>query len=524
MPADRVEAAVDAVRRSTLAAQGPRVPTMHTAVMCGLAENSALPSDLIDVLIRRGDGELLVDLTAREDLTAEQVQALAAAGSLLVLTCLVDAGRLPLPPELLDDEESLRTLAAWNGIPDDHLARLAAHPDGRIRESIAYEADRLPPDAVRALAADPDVDVVVGIAHCADLPEDLADSLARHPDRQVRSSLAANAATAPRVLARLADTGGDPPISTCGACRDNPGPATRCGDHEPGIAVIRDAALRNERTPADALVRHIDHPEANLRAAIAERPDLPPEYLAILADDIEDVVRAAVAGNPSSPGPLLRTLAQDRASSVRRGVAMNPEVPLDLLHDLAARTHLNLRAGVPRIQRTSIDGIRGLARSRTAQVRALAASRADLPEDLIRTLAADPDAGVAKQLADNPLLDADDLRLLVARHGPRIYSGVARNPNCPPELLHTMARNSATVAKALRDIAKHPATEPRTLLLCLTDREARAWAAGNPRLPTDTLLALLDDPEWTVADRAAANPALPPETMRALATGAPSAR
>ena len=497
----------------------PQHPFAHTASLCGLAENPALPPDLVDVLIQYGDEQILTDLATREDLTCRQIENLAASGNLLVVTSLVNAGCIPLPPELLDDEESLRTLALWNQISDIHLARLAQHPDRQIREAVAYEADRLPPDAVRALAADEDVEVVIGIAGCADLPEDLARSLAAHSDRAVRSALAANPATAPEVLGRLAEAGGYAPITSCGACRNNPVPGTRCSDHAAGVAVIQDAALRNEYTPADALASHIGHPDPSLRAAIAERTDLPPGLLTVLADDDENAVRAGVAANPACPTQLLRTLALERTTVVRRAVALNPQVPLDLLYDLAAHTRLNLRAGIPRIENATFDQIRGLARSRVAQVRALAASRTDLPEDLVKTLADDPDAGVAKQLADHPSLDADDVRLLVARHGPRIYSAAARNPNCPPELLHTMARNSATVPEALREIARHPAAEPRTLVLCLTDHQARPFAAAHPRLPTDTLTALLDDPDWAVANNAAANPSLPAETMRTRITG-----
>ncbi|HET9170654.1 MAG TPA: hypothetical protein VFN97_14535 [Actinospica sp.] len=487
----------------------------HTAVLCGLAENRALPHELLDVLIRDGDEQMLTDIAAREDLTGRQIENLAASGSLSVITSLVHAGHMPLPPDLLDDEQSLRTLALWNQIPETHLPHLASHPDPQIREAVAQEADRLPPDAVRTLAADQAVAVVIGIAGCADLPEDLARALAAHPDRAVRSALATNPSATPDVLGSLAETGGHPPITTCGACRNNPAPSARCGDHAAGIAVIQDAALRNEHTPTRALALHIGHPDPSLRATIAERTDLPPELLTILADDIEDAVRAGIAANPACPTRLLRTLAHDRATVVRRAVALNPQVPLDLLYELAARTRLNLRAGIPAIENATLDQIRDLARSRIAQVRALAASRTDLPEDLVRTLADDPDPGVAKQLADHPSLDADDVRLLVARHGPRVYSAAASNPNCPPELLHTMTRNSATVPKALRDIARHPAAEPRTLLLCLTDPQARPHAAAHPHLPAETLTALLDDPEWAVANNAAANPSLPTETMRA---------
>ena len=48
-----------------------------------------------------------------------------------------------------------------------------------------------------------------------------------------------------------------------------------------------------------------------------------------------------------------------------------------------------------------------------------------------------------------------------------------------------------------------------------TARHGR-FAAANPNLPADALVALLDDPEPAVASQAAANPALPLGTMRTL--------
>lgn len=245
------------------------------------------------------------------------------------------------------------------------------------------------------------------------------------------------------------------------------------------------------------------------RAAVAAREDLPPTLLTRLADDFEGFVRTTVAENPSTPSDTLRRLARDHSVKVRRAVGSNPNIPLDLLFDLAPRTRLPLR--LPRINRATEHELRGIATSRSAQVRALAAARPDLPDDLRRKLTDDPDPGVAKHLADRPHLNADDLRLLAARHGPRLYSAIARNPNCPPELLHTMAGNSQTVQKALREIARHPGAEPRTLMLCLADQEARHQAAAHPALPPEALISLAESPDHRIAYTAAANPSLPVE-------------
>lgn len=480
--------------------------------------NPALPGHLLDLLIDQVDAAVLQDIAQRTDLDDAQVEKLARRGDPDVFMTLIHSGKISVASGSQRlGFEVMHHLAERCLVPEPDLATYANHPDPRIRAALAAHP-RLPQELIAELAADPDVDVVAEVAGWAELPANLARTLARHPDRQVRAQLAANptGAVPGEVLADLVATDGTPRITSCPACRRDTTGTARCGDHAPGVEVIRMAALQNPGTPVEALIPLTDQVEPWARATIASRQGLPASALEHLADDMEALVREAVAENPDTPGHLLRRLAADQDRAVRRAVALNPAVPLDLLFDLAAHTRLNLRAGIPRIQHATEKELRGLAASRTAQVRALAASHPDLPEDLRERLTWDPDAGVAKNLVEHPALDADDLRLLAARHGPRLYSAIARNPNTPPELLHTMARNSAAVSKALQEIARHPAIEPRTLILALADPQARRDAAAHPALPADNLTALLDDPDSATVGAAAGNPSLPEPVMLEL--------
>jgi len=491
----------------------------HTPVLCGLATNPSLPAELVDVLIRDGDDEILTDLVERTDLTQAQTVALVARCDPRMIALLVRHGLAEAEPRHFDDPAiAIQLIGCGLGTPEI-LARLVHYPDPAIRRLVADEVTPLPEEFTRMFAADTDIRLVAAVAGCAELPADVARALARHPDREIRSELASNPSgtVPPDVLVELLTTGGDSPIATCGACRANPSPYERCRTHSAGLEVIRSYALRNESTPVIALLDYVDADDASDRAAVAAREDLPPSLLARLAEDVEDFVRITVAENPGTPADTLRALAYDTSVKVRRAAGSNPNIPLDLLFDLALRTRLPPR--IPRIDRATEPELRGIAASRSARVRALAAARPDLPDDLCAALTDDPDPGVAKYLADRPRLDADDLRLLAARHGPRLYSAIARNPNCPPELLHTMARNSQTVQKALREIARHPAAEPRTLILCLDDREARQQAAANPALAPDVLVALAESPDHRDAYTAGANPSLPVEWMRRTVTG-----
>lgn len=482
-----------------------------------MAANPALTRDLLDVLIDRGDAEVLGDLTERADLTPDQVAALVRHGGPPVVVSLVRCGHLAVDPELFEDPVLAWLLVLGNWGTPEQVARFAADPDPRVRAELARWVG-LPSRILHELADDPDIGVVAGVAGCASLPVEVAKRLAGHPDGEVRAELSSNPTQTvpPDVLVALL-TGGIGPIRTCPACRVQD-VAEPC-DHVAVIELARGYAIRNILTPTSALVGFADSSDASDRAAVAARADLPADVLARLAADDAAAVRATVAENPGTPPAVLRTLAHDHDKDVRRAIARNPAVPLEILYDLVVHNRLNLRARIPRIQAATDAELRGLSRSRAAQVRALVASREDLPERLRRRLLEDRDASVVKQLADHPAVDADDLRLLAARHGTRLYSAIARNPNCPPELLHTMARNSHGVEHALREIARHPAVEPRTLMLCLGHQAARGYAAAHPSVPGRVLAGLLEDAQRDIVYNAAANPSLPVEAMTRLVLG-----
>jgi hypothetical protein len=305
----------------------------------------------------------LADLVERTDLTEAQTAALVARCDPRMIALLVRHGLAEAEPRHFDDPAiAIQLIGCGLGTPEIPV-RLAQDPDGAIRRLVADEVRPLPDEIIRTFAADTDVRLVAAVAGWGELPDDITRALARHPDREVRSELASNPSgtVPPDVLVELLTTGGDAPITTCGACRANPSPDARCHRHSAGPEVIRSYALRNESTPVVALLEHVDADDASDRASLAAREDLPPTLLARLADDIEDFVRTTVAENPSTPADTLRTLARDTSVKVRRAVGSNPNIPLDLLFDLALRTRLPLH--IPRIDRATEHELRGIAAS-----------------------------------------------------------------------------------------------------------------------------------------------------------------
>ncbi|WP_086810436.1 hypothetical protein [Streptomyces reticuliscabiei] len=508
-------------------------------VLCGLAANTALPSELVDRLIEIAHadvdahadwvGNFADDLADREDLTHTQALALYARVPETGVR-LARGGRLTAADvdPAADPETALVLLDEGRGDPE--WARLlAADPVSERRQRLAACPD-LPPDVVETLAVDPDVRVVAELA--LEAPPEVAARLAAHPHAEVRRGTAWNEATPPAVLTALISGKGLPPARRCLVCDreqtpythdpdcertdcDPPSGASCDGSHESAVHDIRYAALRNPATPIEALVAFADHPSTFLRWALPGRPHLPQEVSRRLAVDPIPGIRADLAENPVIDDALMRALAEDEVADVRFRLALNPDVPLDVLVRLAATT--KLRAELPpRIAAASPAEVEKLARSTDAAVRMLVARRRDLPAGIRDALAADPDAKVLKTIAPHPGLSEAQLRAMVDRHGVRVLAKVATNPDAPGALLEYLTRHRPPVQKAFREIARHRHVTQHALLACLADHQARSMAAGHPALPPPAIVELLADDDPAVAHAAARNPSLPRAVMREL--------
>ncbi|WP_234382293.1 DUF2336 domain-containing protein [Streptomyces dysideae] len=498
-------------------------------VLCGLAANTALPSELVDQLIAVADDDIAADLADRADLSHAQVVALVSrveesAGRLAYAGRLTAADIDPVA----QPHAALALLHERAGSPE--WARLlAADPASERREKLAA-CSGLPPDVVETLAADSDVRVVAELALWT-TPE-VAARLAGHPHAEVRRAVAVNEATPPAVLAAMATGAGLPPAQWCLVCDREETPFMhdpRCrrldcdllpgascdGSHESTVHDIRRAALRNPATPAEAVVGFADHPSMLLRWALAARPDLPPEVCERLAVDAAPGVRADLAENPTIDDAVIRVLAGDRDHEVRRGLAHNPRVPLDVLTYLADNTKIGATL-LPRIAAASPVEVEELAQSPDPAVRMLLAQRRDLPAGIRDALAIDPDAKVVKSVAAHPGLSEAQLRAMVDRHGVQVVAKVASNPDATPALLEDLTRREPSVRKALREVARHRRATAPALLACLADNRARPIAAGHPSLPPQVVAELLTDTDGQVVEAAAANPSLPFAVMSEL--------
>ena len=388
----------------------------------------------------------------------------------------------------------------------------------------------LPGDVAQTLASDPEVRVVSELALWA--PAGIAAQLAMHPHAEVRRAVAANEATPPAVLAALLTGYGLPKASSCPVCEQEsipfvhdrecersdcalPPGASCDGSHESTVHEIQQMALGNPATPTVAVAEFVGHPSLLLRRELAARTDLPPHLYARLAEDPIPWVRSTLAENPAIGEGMIRVLANDRGHDVQRRLAHHPCVPLDVLDHLAGATRIGSTL-LPRIASASAREVEEIAVSPNPTMRMLLAQRRDLPARIRDSLAADPDAKVVKSIAPHQGLSDAQLRDMLARHGVRVLVKIATNPDAPSALLEDLARHQPSAQKAFREIARHPNATAASLLISLTDHQARSRAARRSALPPAVLAELIDDDDWQVVEAAAANPALPHTVMSRL--------
>lgn len=152
----------------------------------------------------------------------------------------------------------------------------------------------------------------------------------------------------------------------------------------------------------------LDHPEVEVRRALAERTDLEPEILFFLARDPDTAVRRSIAVNATTPDKASLLLAADEDADVRSDLA---ERVGHVLPDLDAAQQekawrsihqvliLLARDQLPRVRRALSEALKSVPNA---------------PHDVVFTLAMDTEASVATPVLEfSPVLTEEDLKAVI---------------------------------------------------------------------------------------------------------------
>lgn len=152
----------------------------------------------------------------------------------------------------------------------------------------------------------------------------------------------------------------------------------------------------------------LDHPEVDVRRALADRTDLEPEILFFLARDPDTNVRRSIAANAMTPEKASLLLAADEDGDVRSELAdrvgrVLPGLPQGEQEKAWRTVHqvliLLARDQLPRVRRALSEALKTVPNA---------------PHDIIFTLATDTEATVATPVLEfSPVLTDEDLKAVI---------------------------------------------------------------------------------------------------------------
>lgn len=287
------------------------------------------------------------------------------------------------------DHESARIDLAYALVtnpatPGDAVAGYAEHPTAYVRWALAERPD-LPRHSYAMLAADPAPAVRAAVAENQAIDELLIRSLAGDDTPEVRRRLAHNPAIPLDVLARIA-------------------PITKIGS----TLLPRIAAAHPDEIPT--LARS---PVPELRMMLAERQDLPPAVVNLLAEDPDAKVLKSLTRNSRLTDEQLRAIVTRHGVRVVAAVARNPSCSPQLLHDLAAHNPPVQKALRAIAAHPNADAAALLQCLPDRQARPIAARHPALPAAAITQLLHDPDERVVEAAAANPSLPRPAMECLI---------------------------------------------------------------------------------------------------------------
>jgi hypothetical protein len=235
-------------------------------------------------------------------------------------------------------------------------------------------------------------------------------------------------------------------------------------------------SLAQDRTTSPAALYELAaDPSAQVRAAVAARPDAPAEALRPLARDRDRTVRQAVAQNPAtSQGNLLR-LVGDADRWVRWAVAANP-------------------ACDARVRQVMV-------KAQDKELRGLLAEMRSLEPELAEILVRDASPEVRERLARHTY-DPEIISALLEDRTVRVRKGLAINEQTTAEQRHVLAQDSSPDVRAA--LVRAVELDEADLRSLLDDRsvEVRRSMATSAVTPQHVRQALEDDADETVAEDA----------------------
>jgi hypothetical protein len=316
----------------------------------------------------------------------------------------------------------LRGAALATAGSDATRMRLVESPWPEVRHAVA--AATRTPDALAALARDPDRLVRRAVATRRDASPQVLDALATDGERGVRLACARNPTTPARALVRLALD----PYARSGLGRNPRTP--------PALLAALDLLMHGDRE-----TRKVDPLDEPTPRAHVDELDLYDEVTTLPA---YSALRKGLVGNHAFPVVALDAQLAGGGGMTAFTMAHRAWLPGSTLQRVARDAYAYARAGVASRPETPAALVEELARDPSEIVRRAAAESRALASETLRELCRDRDQGVRAAAASNGRLPVDELAGLATDSSPDLRCSVASNPQVPPALLVQLARDPSS--------------------------------------------------------------------------------
>ncbi|MEO7002827.1 MAG: hypothetical protein ABI068_13495, partial [Ktedonobacterales bacterium] len=242
-----------------------------------------------------------------------------------------------------------------------------------------------------------------------------------------------------------------------------------------------------------------------IRVGLALCPDTPVSILCDLATRKYKgwrEIRKRLALHPHMPPDILAMLANNCAGSTDRALAYNPHTPPPTLEKLAISSEATVRRAAARNVHTSSAMLEKLAHDREEIVRVAVATQRYTPAATLYLLAQDESPQVRMAVARNYHAPDNARDLLQRDADPKVRAALIRRKPHLPLLSPLLARADAGDMEAILALACHPYAPPDRLDLGYYESfdAIRLAIASNPRTPAAVLERLArayDDGERT---------------------------
>lgn len=376
--------------------------------------------------------------------------------------------------------------------------------------------------------------------------EEWLEKLALDPEPAVRVAVATNSSTPSGIFSSLAtDSNLDVSVAVAKA--------------------VQRSGISSETLDAVARSQH-----ANIRAAVAAKPDVSESALRKLIEDPEEPVRLVAARNGYTAGAsFLAALGMDHinkkfsvgqaSGAMLCALAEDATLSVDAIHSLAQSPLDEVRCSVAKNPATTSSTLANLMRDKSSEVRVAVAGHSMSSKEILAVLARDDVAEVRRAVAANPSASSQVLALLDRDRDEGVALEVAVHPSTLPSSLrnlidvHDRPRLSDSNSRLLsmldsrmsvldrlfplkhllsqqltrsdkvwhqgvrQVVASNTFLSPEVLEVLSQQPDTVAFVSANPSTPAEVLSRLMRNEDELVRESLATNPNLPKIDLATLA-------